>query len=323
MSLIIPTDRDRATVTIGSRTVQLTNLHKPFWNHLGLTKRHLIQYYADVSPWLLPHLTDRAMVMKRYPNGADGEFFYMKRAPEPRPSWIAVCPIPHRRGNVIAFPMIQDLATLLWLINLGCIDLHPWYARCDAPDDPDFLNFDLDPVPGADFRRVCEVALLVHELLDSLGMPNYPKTSGSHGVHVYVPIRRGPSQKAVWTVAKTLARELAARHPKLMTAEYRIARRPRGRVLVDYNQNAWGRTLASVYAVRPTVQATVSTPVRWEELTQAIRIEDFRMDNVLDRLRSTGDLWGPLLGRDRFDLSRLVGSVTPKPKSERRGHTAA
>jgi DNA ligase D-like protein (predicted polymerase) len=201
------------------------------------------------------------MVMKRYPNGASGDFFFMKRAPSPRPDWIEICSITHGSGNIIDFPMVQDLASLLWVINLGCIDLNQWYARCDDVDRPDYLHFDLDPVKGAPFERVIEVALIVHDALDHLGMPSYVKTTGSKGLHVYVPIVRGPTQKEVWAFAKALAQSLDALHPALITSEYRVAKRPTGRVLVDYNQNAWGRTLASVYSVRPQPRALVSTPV--------------------------------------------------------------
>ena len=157
--------------------------------------------------------------------------------------------------------MIQDLASLLWVVNLGCIDLNQWYARCDDVDRPDYLHFDLDPGPGASFDHVRETALTVHEALESLKMPSLVKTTGSKGIHVYVPIVRGPTQKQVWTFAKGLAQVLEGTNPKLITAEYRIAKRPKGRVLVDYNQNAWGRTLASVYSVRPTPKACVSTSV--------------------------------------------------------------
>ena len=147
--------------------------------------------------------------------------------------------------------MIQDLASLLWVVNLGCIDLNQWYARTDDVDRPDYLHFDLDPGAGASFERVLEAGLVVREALDTLKMPSVVKTTGSKGLHVYTPIVRGPVQKQVWTFAKALGQELASRHPELMTAEYRVANRPAGRVLVDYNQNAWGRTLASVYSVRP------------------------------------------------------------------------
>jgi bifunctional non-homologous end joining protein LigD len=307
-ALRIPADADNVTLAVGPRAVRLTNLRKPFWPELGITKGQLLQYYADVAPHLLPHLRDRAMVMKRYPHGWSGEFFFMKRAPSPRPDWIETCAIEHDSGNVIDFPLIQDLPSLLWVINLGCIDLNPWYARCDDVDRPDYLHFDLDPVKGASFEQVVEAALLVHEALSVLGMPCHAKTTGSRGIHVYVPIRRGPTQKEVWTFAKAFSQSLAAARPRLVTAEYSVARRPARRVLVDYNQNAWGRTLASVYSVRPHPRAAVSTPVTWDEVAAGPRIEDFQLRNVPARLQEKGDLWAPMApsARKRFRLDKLL-----------------
>ena len=306
-SLRIPSRADDVALRLGRRTVELTNLGKLFFPEAGYTKRDLLQYYADVSSALVPHLRDRAMVMKRYPNGIHGKCFFMKRTPSPRPEWIETCEILHGSGNLIAFPMAQDLASLLWLVNLGCIDLNQWYARCDDTDRPDYLHFDLDPGPGAPFARVRETALVVRDALEAIGMTTLVKTSGSSGMHVYVPIVRGPVQKTVWGFAKRLAKQLERQHPALITAEYRIANRPRGRVLVDYNQNAWGRTLASVYSVRPTERATVSTPVTWREVERGVEIDDFRIDNVPARLRRLGDLWKPLLGaRGRFRLEEVA-----------------
>jgi len=292
---------------VDGKEVRLTNLRKIFWPELGLTKGDLIQYYADVAFVLLPHLRDRAMVMKRYPHGASGEFFFMKRAPSPRPSCIEICSIDHGSKGVIDFPMIQDLAALLWVINLGCIDLNQWYATCDDINRPDYIHFDLDPGAGTPFERVLETALVVREALDTLKMRSVVKTTGSKGLHVYVPIVRGPEQGEVRTFAHVLAQELSRRHPALITAEYRVAKRPRGRVLVDYNQNRWGSTLASIYSVRPRPEATVSTPITWKEVEQGVRIEDFTVKNVPARVREVGDIWKPLLGkRGRFDLSRFV-----------------
>jgi len=290
----IPKDREMVQLEFGDRTVKLTNLQKPFWPKLGLKKRDLLQYYIDMSHVLLPHLQDRAMVMKRYPNGAGADFFFMKHAPTPRPDWIEICSIEHSSGNIIDFPVVRDLPTLLWTINLGCIDLNQWYARCDDVDRPDYVNFDLDPVPGAGFRKVRETALLVRDALARMKMPSYAKTTGATGMHVYVPIVRGPIQKQVWTFAKSVAQTLASERPGLITSEYQIARRPRGHVLVDYNQNAWGRTLASVYSLRPTPKATVSMPVTWEEVERGFEIADFRIDNVPERIQELGDLWKPL-----------------------------
>ena len=295
-----------ASLAVEGRTVRLTNLEKPFWPDLGITKGDLLQYYADVAPLLLPHIRNRAMVMKRYPHGAAGEFFFMKRAPSPRPDWIETCRISHDSGNVIDFPMINDVPSLLWVINLGCIDLNQWYAACDDVDRPDYLHFDLDP-GTATWAQVLDAARIVHAALATLKMRSFAKTTGSKGIHVYVPIVRGPVQKDVWTFAKALAQELASRHPRLMTSEYKVARRPKGRVLVDYNQNAWGRTLASVYSVRPHPRACVSTPVTWKEIDTGVRIEDFRLDNVRARFRKTGDLFRPLLLKTgRVDLGKFL-----------------
>ena len=302
----IPVDVDDVTIDVGGRPVRLTNLRKPFWTAAGIVKGDLLRYYADVAPLLLPHVRDRAMVMKRYPHGAEGEPFFMKRAPTPRPEWIRTCSIEHASGNVIDFPVVQDLASLLWIVNLGCIDLNPWYARCDDVDRPDYLHFDLDPVPGATFEDVRATALIVREGLQALGMRSFVKTTGSKGVHVYVPIARAPTQKQVWSFAKQFAFALAARHPGLITAEYRIAKRPPGHVLVDYNQNAWGRTLASVYSPRPRPRATVSTPLEWSELEGGAVIDDFRLDNVRTRFEKVGDLWAPVdAPEERFDLMSL------------------
>jgi bifunctional non-homologous end joining protein LigD len=301
----LPRDVAQARVEIDGHEVRLTNLTKPFWPELGLTKRDLLQYYLDIAPFLLPHLANRAMVMKRYPNGAAGSFFFMKRAPEARPEWIETCRIPHRSGNVIDFPMVQDRASLLWLVNLGCIDLNPWYARCDDVDRPDFLHFDLDPVPRATFARVLEAALLVRRALSEMGMPSFAKTTGSKGIHVYVPIVRGPTQKEVWSFAKRFAFALARERPNLVTAEYKVAKRPPNRILVDYNQNAWGRTLASIYSVRPHPRAAVSTPLTWREIQYGVKLEEFRIDNVPTRVARRGDLWKPVLaarGRVRLPV---------------------
>ncbi|KFE63725.1 non-homologous end-joining DNA ligase [Hyalangium minutum] len=294
------------TLRIAGRELRLTHLDKPFWPELGITKGDLLRYYAQVAPVLLPHVADRAMVMKRYPNGAFGPFFFMKRAPVPRPEWVKTCSITHGSGNVIDFPVIGDLASLLWVVNLGCIDLNPWYARCDDVLRPDYLHFDLDP-GQAPWEQVVEVGFILRDVLKGLKMPPLVKTSGSKGLHLYIPIRRGPTQKQVWTIAKALAQELAAAHPELVTAEYRIAKRPVGRVLVDYNQNALGRTLASIYSVRPTPDASVSTPVTWEELEKGARIEDFTLRNVPARVKRRGDLWKPLLSaKGRVDLGRFL-----------------
>ena len=313
----IRTDTDNVTLAVAGREVRLTNLRKAFWPERSITKGALIQYYADIAPVLLPHIRDRAMVLRRYPNGASGFSFFMKRAPTPRQAWIRTCAIEHGSGKVIDFPVIDDVPSLLWAINLGCIDLNQWYAKCDDVDRHDYVHFDLDPGEGAAFDRVRECALIVRDALETLGMKPLAKTSGSRGIHVYVPIARGPLQQDVWMFAKALAVELAARYRTVMTSEYRVARRPGGRVLIDYNQNAWGRTLASIYSVRPRPLATVSTPLTWKEVAAGATTEDFRIDNVLPRVRELGDLWKPLLAaRGRTDLGRFLESGVRSQRSK-------
>jgi bifunctional non-homologous end joining protein LigD len=307
------------TLRVDGKDVRLTNLDKVFWSSERITKGQLIQYYADVAPLLLPHIRDRAMVMKRYPHGAAGEFFFMKRAPTPRPPWIRTHTITHDSGNVIDFPVIDDLPSLMWVINLGCIDLNQWYARCDDVNRPDYVHFDLDPGEGATWDAVLDAGRIVRDALEALEMPSLVKTTGSRGLHVYVPIVRGPVQKEVWTFAKALAVELAGRHRAVLTAAYRVASRPKGRVLVDYNQNAWGQTLASIYSVRPRPQAPVSTPVEWKEIDRGVRIEDFRLDNVRTRFAKVGDLWKPLLQTlGRVNLGKFMTLDTPAPARARK-----
>lgn len=306
--IAIPSDLDTADLRIGERTVHVTNLRKVFWPELRLTKRDLLAYYAEIAPVLIPHVRGKASVMKRYPNGIDGPYFFMKRTPESRPAWLRTCPIEHGSGSVIDFPVVDDPASLMWLINLGCIDLNPWYSPCGDVDHPEYLHFDLD-AKDAPFSAVREAALILRDMLSALGMRIFAKTSGGLGMHLYVGIQHGPTQKQVWTLAKVIAQRVSAAHPDVLTAEYRVAKRPKNRVLVDYNQNRWGATLASVYSVRPTREASVSTPVTWEEVERGIEIADFTMRNVPARVAEIGDLWKPLTSaRGRFDLQPLLAS---------------
>jgi bifunctional non-homologous end joining protein LigD len=318
--LTIPHDRNAATIEAApGRLVGLTNLDKVFFSQRGFTKRDLLQYYADIAPLIVPYLAGRAMVLKRYPNGVDGDYFYMKRTPPNRPAWLRTCAIEHGSGSVIDFPIVDDVAGLLWTVNLGCIDLNEWYSRCDDTDRPDYLHFDLDPVEGTEFATVRAAALHVRDALVDLGMQPVVKTTGSSGMHVYVAIERGPLQKEVWTFAKALAQTLERMHPHIVTAEYRIAKRPAGRVLVDFNQNAWGKTLASVYSVRAKSRATVSTPVAWGEVEAGIELDDFRLDTVRERFARVGDLWAPMrAARGRFDLRPLLAGVRVPARRSRR-----
>jgi bifunctional non-homologous end joining protein LigD len=290
----------------GSRTLRLSNLDKPFWPEEGITKGDLLAYYRAIAPTVVPHLRDRPFTMKRYPDGWSGDFFFQKDAPKHMPDWI-----PSRKFLVsardrartkkwIAAPLVNDEAALLWMVNMGCIDLNTWYSRVDKPDRPDWVLFDLDPSPDVGFRETVQVALLVKEILDALGLVGFPKTSGSRGIHVLVPVERRYTYDETREFAEIVAGALARTHRGLVTTEWTKSKR-RG-VLVDANQNGEGKTIASVYSVRPRAGAPVSTPLRWEELTTDLDPERFTMDVVLERVRREGDLYADVLStRQRLD----------------------
>ena len=283
----------------GKRTLKLSNLDKVFWPEEGITKGDLLSYYREVAPVLLPHLRDRPFTMKRYPDGFEGKFFFQKDAPKHMPDWI-----PTRRFEVstrekprqrrmIDAPLVNDELALLWMVNMGCIDMNTWYSRVDKPDRPDWVLFDLDPSDDVGFREVVQVALLVKELLDGLGLAGFPKTSGADGLHVLVPIARRSTYGQVREFAEIIARTLASTHRGLVTTEW-VKRKRRG-VLIDANQNGEGKTIASVYSVRPRRGAPVSTPLRWDEVNEGLEPRELTMDEVLRRVARDGDLFAPVL----------------------------
>jgi bifunctional non-homologous end joining protein LigD len=293
--------RERATlpnvVTKGKRQLRLSNLDKPFWRAEGITKGDLIAYYRDVASVLVPHLRDRPFTMKRYPDGWEGKHFFQKQAPSHMPEWIArsTQPASTREGEkkVIEYAVVDDELALMWMANMGCIDLHAWSSRVDKPERPDWVMFDLDPSEGATFEQVVEVALLVRETLDVLELASFPKTSGSRGIHVLVPVARRHTFPQVREFASIVAGALERTHPGLVTTAWAKAKR-RG-VLVDANQNRQGATNATVYSVRPRAGAPVSTPLRWEEVREGLDPAAFSMDAVLDRVAREGDLFAGVL----------------------------
>jgi len=289
----------------GRRTLRLSNLDKVYFPDDGITKGDLLAYYRDIAEVVVPHLRDRPFTMKRYPDGIAGGFFFQKDAPSHMPDWIPTrryrsTSRETREKRTIAYPLVNDELALLWMVNMGCIDLNAWYSRVDRPDRPDFVLFDLDPSPDVGFRECVQVALLVKEILDALGLVGVPKTSGSDGIHVLVPIERRYSYGDTRRFAEIVAGALARAHPKLVTTEWSKAKR-RG-VLVDANQNGEGKTIASVYSVRPHPGAPVSTPLRWEEVDPGLDPRDFTPEVVRSRLERHGDLFAPVLStRQRID----------------------
>lgn len=296
----------------GRRTLTLSNLDKPFWPEEGITKGDLLAYYREVAPVLVPHLRDRPFTMKRYPDGWQGEHFFQKDAPVHMPDWIPT--FRHRATSrqtgerrTIAYPLVNDELALLWMVNMGCIDMNVWCSRVDRPDRPDFVVFDLDPSPDVGFAETVQVALLVKEALDLLELQGYPKTSGADGIHVLVPVARRHTYEDTRRFAEIVGGALARAHPRLVTTEWSKAKR-RG-VLVDVNQNGEGKTIASVYSVRPRPGAPVSTPLRWDELDEALDPAAFTMEVVLDRVAEHGDLFAPVL-HGRQTLTRALRALS-------------
>ena len=272
----------------GKRLLKLSNLDKPFWPDEGITKGDLLAYYRDVAPAILPHLRDRPFTMKRYPDGWQGKFFFQKDAPKHMPDWIPKRPFeastrdqpPQRR--VIDFPLVNDELALLWVVNMGCIDMNTWYSRVDKPSRPDWVLFDLDPSPDVGFPETIQVARLIKETLDLVGLESFPKTSGSEGIHILVPVARRHTYAQTREFSEIIAGAIARAHPGLATTEWTKAKR-RG-VLIDSNQNGEGKTIASVYSVRPKAGAPVSTPLLWDEVN-----EDLDPGGVHDGRRARAD----------------------------------
>jgi bifunctional non-homologous end joining protein LigD len=283
----------------GKRVLKLSNLDKAFWPEEGITKGDLLAYYRAVAPAVVPHLRDRPFTLKRYPEGAFEDFFFQKDAPKHMPDWIPTASVvvstrerPPRKKRIDA-PLVNDELALLWMVNMGCIDLNTWYSRIDKPDRPDFVLFDLDPSPDVGFKETVEVALLVKQALDALELESFAKTSGSDGMHVLVPIQRRYSYADTREFSEIIAGALARAYRGLVTTEWTKSKR-RG-VLIDSNQNGEGKTIASVYSVRPREGAPVSTPLRWDEVTEDLDPSAFTMDAVLDRVKQHGDLFEGVL----------------------------
>ena len=264
----------------------------------GITKGDLFEYYGEVAPAILPHLRDRPFTMKRWREGLPGGSFFQKQAPKGMPDWIPTRQFRTwpREGEsrLVDFPLVNSRDALLWMVQMHCIDMNAWYSRVDKPDRPDFVLFDLDPPEEPDgFSLAVRVAHLIRGALEQLDLRSYVKTSGADGIHVLVPITRRSGYDATYEFAELLSRKLEGEHEGLLTTEW--LKKKRAGVLVDHRQNGHGKTIASVYSVRPKPGAPVSTPLRWEELTEDVRPRDYTMAVALERLARLGDLFEPVL----------------------------
>ncbi|MGE5272471.1 MAG: DNA ligase D [Verrucomicrobiota bacterium] len=299
-------------IRAGRRVLKLSNLDKVFFPEDRITKGDLLAYYRAVAPVILPHVRDRPFTMKRYPDGIEGGHFFQKDAPVHMPEWIPTREFevstresPRRRRKIRA-PLVNDELALLWMVNMGCIDLNTWYSRVDRPERPDFVLFDLDPAADAGFPEVIEVALLVKDVLDALGLVGFAKTSGSDGMHVLVPVERRYGFDGTREFAEIVAGTLARTHRGLVTTEWSKAKR-RG-VLIDANQNGEGKTIASVYSVRPHRGVPVSTPLRWDEVRPGLDPLAFGTEEVLARIERHGDLFEGVL-TTRQSLGSALASI--------------
>jgi bifunctional non-homologous end joining protein LigD len=305
------------TLRVGSREVRLTNLEKVFFPELGLTKGDLIQYYLDLARYVLHQASRRPMQMKRYPDGVEGFFFYQKRVPEPHPDWLDTVHIRFPSGRSADFPVVADAAGLAWIANLGCIELHTWHSRAGDVERPDYLLIDLDPSEGNPWSHVREIAVVVKEVLDGLGLASFPKTSGATGLHILAPIKPELLFPDVRDFAKALAKEVERRigDQDIATTTWKVADR-RG-VFVDYGQNARDRTIASAYSIRPTPDARASAPLRWDEVPKCDPAR-FTLQTMRKRIDAVGDLTAGMWRRKVSLLPRFeaLGLERPEAKSQ-------
>jgi bifunctional non-homologous end joining protein LigD len=280
--------------------VKLSSADRVLFPDDGVTKGDLFAYYGDVSEWILPHLKDRPFTMKRWREGLAGDAFFQKQAPKGMPDWI-----PTRQfrtwprggkgeSRLVDFPLVDSRDALLWMVQMHCIDMNAWYSRVDKPDRPDWVLFDLDPPDEEGAFALCvKVAHYVRAALDELGLDSYVKTSGADGIHILVPIVRRSTYAETYEFAELLGHRLVERHPGEVTTEW--LKKKRSGVLLDHRQNGHGKTIASVYSVRPKPGAPVSTPLHWDELTEKVRPRDFTMQVALARVAEHGDLFEPVL----------------------------
>ena len=329
------TGKDKFDLDVEGHQLSLSHLDKLLWPPVGkgrgFSKRDLLVYLAQASPYLLPHVYNRPITLSRYPDGIQGEHFWQRHWSSKTPDFVETVPLSENAGASRDFLMCNNLATLLWLGQQGNIDLHAWYSRITPEpgrtnlksdpdtltDYPDFIIFDIDPYiySGSEakdaepelnlkgFKQTCQAALWFKQILDSLSLTAFIKTSGRTGLHIFVPVRRQFDTAAIRSAAKTISSYLLEKHPKDISVDWAVEKRS-GKIFLDYNQNVRGKTLAAIYSPRPSPQATVSAPLRWDEVGQAYPT-DFTLATMPERLASVGDIWADILDR-KGDLAKLV-----------------
>jgi len=288
---------------VDGHLLRFTNLSKLYWPEDKVSKRDMFNYYDRVAPLMLPYLLDRPMSLNRFPGGIHGESFYQKNVKETAPEWAHTMPHTNEKGEEKSYLLGYDRATLLWMASLGCIEMNPWFSRAQSPDYPDYCVIDLDPDKNT-FGQVIEAAQVTKKILDSIGVPSYPKTSGSTGIHIYIPLGTAYTYEQSQLFANIVVRQVNKELPKYTTLERMISKRG-GKMYLDFLQNRPGATIAGVYSLRPKPGATVSMPLLWEEVKQGLKMRDFTIFNATDRLRETGDLFSGVLGNG-IDMAEVI-----------------
>lgn len=294
----------KQTTILKGRELSLSNIDKVLWPEQGFTKGELINYYVEISPYILEHLKNRPLVITRHPNGINEKSFYQKNAPEYLPEWIKTLPWYSRdSGRYINFILVEEAATLAWLANQAGIEMHPWLSQKDSLNYPDFVTFDLDPSPGSTYQDVIDIALVLKQLLDGLKLRSYVKSSGGEGLHIYLPIINKYTYEEVRNFAQIIAAMITELLPQIATIE-RLTNKRGKKVYVDYLQNVLGKTLCSAYSVRPRNNAPVSAPLFWEEVKKSTPA-CFNIKNILPRVKEIGDIFAPVL-TDKQDLAPVL-----------------
>jgi len=291
---------------VDGHLLKFTNLSKLYWPEDKVTKRDMFNYYDKVAPLMLPYLLDRPMSLNRFPGGIHGESFYQKNVRETAPSWAHTMPHANEKGEEKSYLLGSDRATLLWMASLGCIEINPWFSRASSPDNPDYCVIDLDPDKNT-FEQVIQAAQVTKAILDAIGVPSFPKTSGSTGMHIYVPLGAKYTYEQSQLFANIIVRQVNRQLPKFTTLERTISKRG-GKMYLDFLQNRPGATIAGVYSLRPKPGATVSMPLLWEEVKSGLKMRDFTIFNAIDRLKETGDLFSGVIGKG-IDMAHVLSDA--------------
>ncbi|RYZ20745.1 MAG: DNA ligase D, partial [Chitinophagaceae bacterium] len=294
-TLLNPSEESQ-TRSIGGHELRFGNLSKVFWPREGYTKRDLVNYYYAMAPLMLPYMKNRPQILNRHPNGIDGKSFYQKDVKGKAPEYIETFPYySYMDRREKEFLVCTDEASLLYIASLGCIEMNPWHSRADRPDNPDWCIIDLDP-DGNPFSQVIRTAQVTHDLLESIGVPSWPKTSGSTGIHIYIPLGGRYDYEQSKEFGRKLARAVQAELPKFTSIERHTEDR-KGMLYIDFLQNRPQASVAAPYSLRPKPGATVSMPLHWDEVKKGLRMTDFTIRNAADRVRETGDLFKGVLGK--------------------------